>query len=109
MERPCGVPLCVPLDKHWTASGVILFGHQVASSNRSQEITEAAIAAGYRHLDTAHCYQVEDELGKALRSKIQQGIIRREDMFVVSKVSQSYQQLSLLQLLLLKRHVSKTP
>ncbi|KAM9481074.1 aldo-keto reductase family 1 member B7-like [Clarias gariepinus] len=47
---------------------------------------ETAIAAGYRHLDTAYCYENEVELGKAIHSKIQQGIIRRQDMFIVSKL-----------------------
>ncbi|XP_038561048.1 aldo-keto reductase family 1 member B1 isoform X2 [Micropterus salmoides] len=47
---------------------------------------EAAIAAGYRHIDTAYCYKNEVEIGKALRSKMQQGIIRRQDMFIVSKL-----------------------
>ncbi|XP_023253183.1 aldose reductase-like isoform X1 [Seriola lalandi dorsalis] len=47
---------------------------------------EAAIAAGYRHIDTAYCYNNEVDIGKALRSKMQQGIIRRQDMFIVSKL-----------------------
>lgn len=52
-----------------------------------QGAVEAAIAAGYRHIDTAYSYCNEVDIGKALRSKMQQGIIRREDMFIVSKVS----------------------
>lgn len=51
-----------------------------------QGAVEAAIAAGYRHIDTAYSYGNEVEIGKALRSKMQQGIIRREDMFIVSKL-----------------------
>ncbi|XP_038561047.1 aldo-keto reductase family 1 member B1 isoform X1 [Micropterus salmoides] len=51
-----------------------------------QGAVEAAIAAGYRHIDTAYCYKNEVEIGKALRSKMQQGIIRRQDMFIVSKL-----------------------
>ncbi|KAG8012991.1 Aldose reductase-related protein 2 [Nibea albiflora] len=50
-----------------------------------QGAVEAAIAAGYRHIDTAYSYGNEADIGKALRSKMQQGIIRREDMFIVSK------------------------
>lgn len=55
-----------------------------------QRAAEAAIAAGYRHIDTAYSYRVEVEVGKAIQSMIQQGIIRRQDMFIVSKVSSSY-------------------
>lgn len=51
-----------------------------------QGAVEAAIAAGYRHIDTAYSYSNEVDIGKALCSKMQQGIIRRQDMFIVSKV-----------------------
>lgn len=51
-----------------------------------QGAVEAAIAAGYRHVDSAHSYKNEVDIGKALQSKIQQGVIRRQDMFMVSKL-----------------------
>ncbi|XP_034735695.1 aldo-keto reductase family 1 member B1 [Etheostoma cragini] len=51
-----------------------------------QGAVEAAIAAGYRHVDTAYCYNNEVDVGKALCSKTKQGIIRRQDMFIVSKL-----------------------
>lgn len=51
-----------------------------------QAAVEAAIAAGYRHIDTARTYRNEVDIGKALQSKIGQGVIRRQDMFIVSKV-----------------------
>ncbi|KAL6478909.1 hypothetical protein MHYP_G00123420 [Metynnis hypsauchen] len=61
------------------------FNLKVVTSGRSQEILEEAIDAGYRHLDTAIAYQTEVDVGNAVRSKIQQGVIKREDMFIVSK------------------------
>lgn len=54
-----------------------------------QGAVETAIAAGYRHIDTAYSYKNEIDIGKALQSKMQQGIIRRQDMFIVSKVGAS--------------------
>lgn len=51
-----------------------------------QGAVEAAIAAGYRHIDTAYSYKNEEDIGRALRAKMQQGIIRRQDMFIVSKL-----------------------
>ncbi|KAL6478908.1 hypothetical protein MHYP_G00123410 [Metynnis hypsauchen] len=66
--------------------GLGTFHLKVASSNRSREIIEEAIDAGYRHLDTAVTYGSEVDLGKAVRSKIQQGIIQRQDLFIVNKL-----------------------
>ncbi|GAA6101851.1 aldose reductase-related protein 2 [Tachysurus ichikawai] len=56
------------------------------SAELCQGAAETAIAAGYRHLDTAYSYGNEVELGKAIHSKMQQGIIKRQDMFIVSKL-----------------------
>ncbi|KAG7281524.1 hypothetical protein CRUP_007558 [Coryphaenoides rupestris] len=46
----------------------------------------AAISAGYRHIDTAYYYQNEADVGRAIRSMIRQGVIRREDMFITTKL-----------------------
>lgn len=45
-----------------------------------------AIDFGYRHLDTAYLYNNEQEVGEAVRDKIEEGVITRSDVFVVSKV-----------------------
>ncbi|XP_066541604.1 aldo-keto reductase family 1 member B1 [Hoplias malabaricus] len=63
---------------------------KTTSSEQCQGAVETAIAAGYRHLDTAHSYQNEVQLGRAIHSKMQQGIIRRQDMFIVSKLWCTY-------------------
>lgn len=56
------------------------------SHSNIQVAVETAITTGYRHIDTAYCYQSEGDVGKALKSKMNQGVVKREDMFVVSKV-----------------------
>ncbi|KAM8861391.1 1,5-anhydro-D-fructose reductase [Synchiropus picturatus] len=55
-----------------------------------QGAVEAAIAAGYRHIDTAFCYNNEVEVGRALQAKMRQGVIRRQDVFVVSKLGTTH-------------------
>ncbi|XP_030646004.1 aldose reductase-related protein 2-like [Chanos chanos] len=57
-----------------------------SSSGSCKPAVEAAIDAGYRHIDTAFAYRCETEVGKAINAKIQQGVIRREDIFVVTKL-----------------------
>lgn len=62
--------------------------HSIAQSN-GNEIEKAvkdAIDVGYRHIDTAWAYENEYSIGKAVRSKIADGTIKRSDMFIVTKV-----------------------
>ncbi|XP_049544031.1 aldo-keto reductase family 1 member B1-like [Anopheles darlingi] len=50
------------------------------------EAVKAAIDAGYRHIDTASAYENEAEVGQAIREKILDGTIKREDIFVTTKL-----------------------
>lgn len=45
-----------------------------------------AIDIGYRHFDTAFLYNTETEVGEAIREKIAEGVVKREDVFVATKV-----------------------
>ncbi|XP_055472621.1 aldo-keto reductase family 1 member C23-like protein isoform X2 [Psammomys obesus] len=50
-----------------------------------KEATKIAIGAGFRHIDSAYFYQNEEEVGLAIRSKIADGTVKREDIFYTSK------------------------
>ena len=50
----------------------------------------AALKAGYRHVDAAFVYGNEEEVGSALTEAFSSGIVKREDIFVTTKLWCTY-------------------
>ncbi|XP_060236179.1 aldo-keto reductase family 1 member D1 isoform X2 [Meriones unguiculatus] len=50
------------------------------------EAVKAAIDEGYRHFDGAYIYHNEQEVGEAIREKIAEGKIKREEIFYCGKL-----------------------
>lgn len=59
---------------------------QIPDAAQCEQVTYDAIKTGYRLIDTAAAYMNEEAVGKAIRRAIADGIVKREDLFVVSKL-----------------------
>lgn len=66
--------------------GMGTFGSDKYNAQQVSEAVYGAIRYGYRLIDCASVYQNEDSIGKVLQRVIQEGIVRREELFVTSKV-----------------------
>ena len=61
---------------------IIGFGVFQIPAEQTQEVVEQALAAGYRHLDTASSYGNEEAVGAAIRASG----VPREELFVTTKL-----------------------
>jgi methylglyoxal/glyoxal reductase len=60
--------------------------YQSGSGTTTEDAVRWALEAGYRHVDTASMYRNETEVGTAIRRAIDAGVVRREDVFVTTKL-----------------------
>uniref|UniRef100_A0A0D6QTQ0 NADP-dependent oxidoreductase domain-containing protein n=1 Tax=Araucaria cunninghamii TaxID=56994 RepID=A0A0D6QTQ0_ARACU len=73
-----------------TEAKIPLIGLGTAAVNQNEEEIKAAVATalqvGYRHFDTASTYNSERPLGEALNQAFQNGVVKREEVFVTTKL-----------------------
>ena len=65
---------------------VLGIGTFMISPEDTEKSVYAALKGGYRMIDTANAYMNEEAVGKALARAIQEGIVKREDVFVSTKI-----------------------
>lgn len=66
------------------------FGTGTTFFNRNDEVAEGivkAIKVGYRLVDTAVMYGTEEGAGKGIKMAIEQGLVKREELFVTTKIA----------------------
>jgi diketogulonate reductase-like aldo/keto reductase len=61
-----------------------------AASGVVRDIVYEALKVGYRHLDCACDYGNEGEVGEGITKAIKEGIVKRSDIFVTSKLWNTY-------------------
>ena len=66
------------------------FGFWKVDKDKTAEVCRTAIEVGYRHLDCACDYGNEVEVGQGIASAISDGVCDREDLWVTSKLWNTY-------------------
>ncbi|MEM7183707.1 MAG: aldo/keto reductase [Spirochaetota bacterium] len=62
------------------------FGTYLVSNEEAENIIYTSIKCGYRHIDTAQGYFNEEGIGKAIQKAISENIIKREDLYITTKL-----------------------
>jgi diketogulonate reductase-like aldo/keto reductase len=62
------------------------FGTLIPDPVATRNATKAALEAGFRVVDTAERYHTEREVGEAMQEVFKEGKIRREEVFVITKL-----------------------
>src|SRR3954467_10859512 len=76
----------MPLNHGSAAMPALGFGTLIPDPIATRNATKAALEAGFRVLDTAERYRTEKEVGEAMQEVFKVGKIRREEVFVITKL-----------------------
>src|SRR6202142_441047 len=76
----------IPLNNGSGAMPAVGFGTLIPDPAATKQATKTALEGGYRRFDCAECYRNEDAVGEAMQEVCKAGAIRREDVFVTTKL-----------------------
>ncbi|WP_029710149.1 aldo/keto reductase (plasmid) [Rhizobium sp. T1470] len=76
----------IPLADGAGAIPAVGFGTLIPDASVTKQAVKAALAVGFRHLDCAERYRNEEAVGDAMREAFAAGTVRREDVFVTTKL-----------------------
>src|SRR3954466_10855955 len=76
----------LPLNNGSGAIPALGFGTLIPDPAATRAASKAALEAGCRVLGTSERYRTEREVGEAIHEAFKDGIVRREDLFVITKL-----------------------
>ena len=76
----------IPLTHGSGAIPAVGFGTLIQDPLATREATEIALQVGFRHFDCAERYRNEEAVGEAMQAAFKAGAVRREDVFVTTKL-----------------------
>ena len=62
------------------------FGTSLSDRTKTRDAVKAAVKVGFRHLDAAERYRNEADVGAALKELFADGTVRRDELFVTTKL-----------------------
>ena len=76
----------IPLNNGSGAMPAVGFGTLIPDPVATKQATKTALEVGFRHFDCAERYRNEEAIGEAMQEVFKAGAIRREDLFVTTKL-----------------------
>ena len=76
----------IPLTHGSGAIPAVGFGTLISDPLATKQATTTALEVGFRHLDCAERYRNEDAVGDAMQAAFKAGTLRRDDVFVTTKL-----------------------
>ena len=76
----------IPLVHGSGAMPAVGFGTLIPDPLATKQATKTALEVGFRHFDCAERYRNEEAVGDAMQEAFRAGIVRREDVFVTTKL-----------------------